>query len=227
MLFLNVFVSEHFPSLPFFFASRNHLYKESPWCEYQAVVTFTDDATDVKLLIINVMVVITLFDHVDSLQSMGPNSLMFVRNLLDKLGSNQQNILKFIACNEIFLMPATVFMLFRYSFFFACLLWGLNHRQLNSSWFPFLQLGCEQYFSFIRSIAFITIIVNVFWFGPFRLTIKIECATLYSFYCMGNSTLFFFSQWPRKLAAAFHLLQIPDPALHIQKKSLLPVNVKL
>lgn len=72
---------------------------------------------DVKLLIINVIVVITLFDYVDSLQSMGPNSLMFVRNLLDKLGSNQQNILKFIACNEIFLMPATVFMLFRYFFF--------------------------------------------------------------------------------------------------------------
>lgn len=63
----------------------------------------------------NVIVVITLFDLSDSLQSMGPNSLMFVRNLLDKLGSNQQNILKFIACNEIFLMPATVFMLFRYS----------------------------------------------------------------------------------------------------------------
>lgn len=48
-----------------------------------------------------------------SSQSMGPNSLMFVRNLLDKLTTNQQNILKFIACNEIFLMPATVFMLFR------------------------------------------------------------------------------------------------------------------
>uniref|UniRef100_H3D689 Transmembrane protein 33 n=1 Tax=Tetraodon nigroviridis TaxID=99883 RepID=H3D689_TETNG len=75
------------------------------------------------------------------LDSMGPNSLMFVRNLLDKLGSNQQNILKFIACNEIFLMPATV----------------------------------------IHAL-----------------------------------------QWPRKLAAAVYLLQIPDPALHIQKKSLLP-----
>lgn len=50
------------------------------------------------------------------LQSMGPDSLMFIRNLLDKLTSNQQNILKFIACNEIFLMPATVFMLFRYGY---------------------------------------------------------------------------------------------------------------
>uniref|UniRef100_A0A3P9KNY4 Transmembrane protein 33 n=1 Tax=Oryzias latipes TaxID=8090 RepID=A0A3P9KNY4_ORYLA len=44
--------------------------------------------------------------------SLGPGSLMFVRNLLEKLSTNQQNILKFIACNEIFLMPATVFMLF-------------------------------------------------------------------------------------------------------------------
>ncbi|KAI2656983.1 Transmembrane protein 33 [Labeo rohita] len=46
------------------------------------------------------------------LDTMGPNSLMFVRNFLNKLTANQQNILKFIACNEIFLMPATVFMLF-------------------------------------------------------------------------------------------------------------------
>lgn len=48
------------------------------------------------------------------LQCIGPSSLMFIRNLLDKLATNQQNILKFIACNEIFLMPATVFMLFRW-----------------------------------------------------------------------------------------------------------------
>ncbi|KAK5896674.1 hypothetical protein CesoFtcFv8_009812 [Champsocephalus esox] len=46
------------------------------------------------------------------LDSVGPSSLMFIRNLLDKLTSNQQNILKFIACNEIFLMPATAFLLF-------------------------------------------------------------------------------------------------------------------
>ncbi|KAM9143695.1 transmembrane protein 33 isoform 1-T1 [Pangshura tecta] len=41
----------------------------------------------------------------------GLNSLPFLRSLLEKLNANQQNILKFIACNEIFLMPATVFML--------------------------------------------------------------------------------------------------------------------
>ncbi|KAG2465923.1 ZNT9 protein, partial [Polypterus senegalus] len=46
-------------------------------------------------------------------KSIGPGSMAFLRSLLDKLATNQQNILKFIACNEIFLMPATVFMLFR------------------------------------------------------------------------------------------------------------------
>uniref|UniRef100_A0A669PKT8 Transmembrane protein 33 n=1 Tax=Phasianus colchicus TaxID=9054 RepID=A0A669PKT8_PHACC len=46
------------------------------------------------------------------LDARGSNSLPFLRNLLEKLNANQQNILKFIACNEIFLMPATVFMLF-------------------------------------------------------------------------------------------------------------------
>ncbi|KAF4019868.1 hypothetical protein G4228_011388 [Cervus hanglu yarkandensis] len=46
------------------------------------------------------------------LDAKGSNSLPLLRSLLDKLSANQQNILKFIACNEIFLMPATVFMLF-------------------------------------------------------------------------------------------------------------------
>ncbi|NXP69090.1 TMM33 protein, partial [Chloropsis cyanopogon] len=48
------------------------------------------------------------------LDARSSNSLPFLRNLLEKLNANQQNILKFIACNEIFLMPATVFMLFRF-----------------------------------------------------------------------------------------------------------------
>ncbi|XP_012864560.1 PREDICTED: transmembrane protein 33 isoform X1 [Dipodomys ordii] len=46
------------------------------------------------------------------LDAKGSNSLPLLRSVLDKLSTNQQNILKFIACNEIFLMPATVFMLF-------------------------------------------------------------------------------------------------------------------
>ncbi|XP_006009556.1 transmembrane protein 33 [Latimeria chalumnae] len=45
------------------------------------------------------------------LDAMGPDSIPFLRSLLEKLNANQQNILKFIACSEIFLMPATVFML--------------------------------------------------------------------------------------------------------------------
>lgn len=142
-----------------------------------------------SLPIINVIVVISLFDIFVSLQSMGPNSLMFIRNLLDKLGSNQQNILKFIACNEIFLMPATVFMLFRYNLFasiFSCPVGQNSH--FKPEWehivlqFCFLQL------------------------------------------CYEFHTCIFLLQWPRKLAAAVYLLQIPDPALHIQKKSLLPVK---
>lgn len=83
------------------------------------------------LLIINVIAVISRSDLFVSLQSMGPNSLMFIRNLLDKLGSNQQNILKFIACNEIFLMPATVFMLFRYNLFAWIFSWPVPQNIVN------------------------------------------------------------------------------------------------
>ncbi|XP_037703314.1 transmembrane protein 33-like [Choloepus didactylus] len=46
------------------------------------------------------------------LDAKGSDSLPLLRSVLDKLSANQQNILKFIACNEIFLMPATAFMLF-------------------------------------------------------------------------------------------------------------------
>lgn len=46
------------------------------------------------------------------LDAVGPGSMGLVRNLVSKLDTNQQNILRFIACNEIFLMPAIVFMLF-------------------------------------------------------------------------------------------------------------------
>ncbi|KAL5011275.1 hypothetical protein ScPMuIL_009826 [Solemya velum] len=46
------------------------------------------------------------------LNVMGPNSLQFVRNLIAKLEAQQINILRFVACTEIFLMPAIIFMLF-------------------------------------------------------------------------------------------------------------------
>lgn len=46
-------------------------------------------------------------------QVIGPNSMTFVRNMITKLQEQQTNILRFIACSEIFLMPAIVFMTFR------------------------------------------------------------------------------------------------------------------
>lgn len=42
----------------------------------------------------------------------GPNSMMMVRNLINKLQLYQTNILRFIACAEIFLMPAVIVMVF-------------------------------------------------------------------------------------------------------------------
>ncbi|GFN82124.1 transmembrane protein 33 [Plakobranchus ocellatus] len=46
------------------------------------------------------------------LNLMGPTSLMFVRNMITKLEAQQVNILRFIASTEIFLMPATVILVF-------------------------------------------------------------------------------------------------------------------
>ncbi|ELT96051.1 hypothetical protein CAPTEDRAFT_175080 [Capitella teleta] len=46
------------------------------------------------------------------LDAVGPNSLMIIRNLLNKLAFHQVSLLRFIACNEIFLMPAIFFMIF-------------------------------------------------------------------------------------------------------------------
>ncbi|ESP00025.1 hypothetical protein LOTGIDRAFT_186614 [Lottia gigantea] len=46
------------------------------------------------------------------LNVMGPNSMMFLRNMITKLELQQTNILRFIACNEIFLMPAIIMFTF-------------------------------------------------------------------------------------------------------------------
>lgn len=46
------------------------------------------------------------------LNLVGPNSLMLIRNLINKLQLQQVNILRFIACAEIFLMPAVIVMVF-------------------------------------------------------------------------------------------------------------------
>lgn len=46
------------------------------------------------------------------LNTMGPQSMQFLRNMIAKLEQQQVNILRFIACNEIFLMPAVTIMVF-------------------------------------------------------------------------------------------------------------------
>lgn len=46
------------------------------------------------------------------LQAMGPQSMQFLRNTITKLEQHQTSIFRFIACNEIFLMPAVVVMVF-------------------------------------------------------------------------------------------------------------------
>ncbi|XP_038630805.1 transmembrane protein 33-like isoform X3 [Scyliorhinus canicula] len=45
------------------------------------------------------------------LDIIGPNSVPWVRSFLDKMTTHQQSLFKFIACNEILLMPAAIFML--------------------------------------------------------------------------------------------------------------------
>ena len=45
-------------------------------------------------------------------QQIGPNSMQLFRNLIAKVQTNQQAILRFIACTEVFMMPMIVFMLF-------------------------------------------------------------------------------------------------------------------
>ncbi|XP_014768673.1 transmembrane protein 33 [Octopus bimaculoides] len=46
------------------------------------------------------------------LNILGSNSLQFMMNLIASLELQQSNILRFIACNEIFLMPGIVLMIF-------------------------------------------------------------------------------------------------------------------
>jgi hypothetical protein len=43
---------------------------------------------------------------------MGPNSLYLMRKMVDKLITNQSQILRFIALDEIILMPCLIFMVF-------------------------------------------------------------------------------------------------------------------
>ncbi|XP_043560452.1 transmembrane protein 33-like isoform X3 [Chiloscyllium plagiosum] len=47
-----------------------------------------------------------------AMEIIGPRSVPWVRSFLDKMTTHQQSLFKFIAYNEILLMPAAVFMLF-------------------------------------------------------------------------------------------------------------------
>ncbi|CAC5396396.1 TMEM33 [Mytilus coruscus] len=49
---------------------------------------------------------------VQILNVMGPQSIQFVRNMITKLQAQQVSILRFIACTEIFIMPAVFLMTF-------------------------------------------------------------------------------------------------------------------
>ncbi|XP_052078546.1 transmembrane protein 33-like isoform X1 [Mytilus californianus] len=49
---------------------------------------------------------------VQILNVMGPQSIQFVRNMITKLQAQQISILRFIACTEIFIMPAVFLMTF-------------------------------------------------------------------------------------------------------------------
>lgn len=60
------------------------------------------------------------------LQVMGPDSLQFMRKLIDKLQLQQINILRFIACTEIFIMPAIIFMMFAWVYILLSDLWVLS-----------------------------------------------------------------------------------------------------
>ncbi|XP_007890067.2 transmembrane protein 33-like [Callorhinchus milii] len=64
------------------------------------------------------------------LNIIGPNSMPWLRSFLDKMTMHQQSLFKFIACNEILLMPASVF----------TLLGGRAHLFLPFFYYRFLTL---------------------------------------------------------------------------------------
>ncbi|ESO07431.1 hypothetical protein HELRODRAFT_76712 [Helobdella robusta] len=80
------------------------------------------------------------------LNLIGPSSLSLVRNLLSKLEQNQVNILRFIACSEIFLMPAIILTFFtgQGSLFLPFLYYRFLSLRYSSRRNPYCkQLFCE------------------------------------------------------------------------------------
>ncbi|KAK2157437.1 hypothetical protein LSH36_191g00009 [Paralvinella palmiformis] len=82
------------------------------------------------------------------LNVVGPNSLGVVRRMLAKLDSNQVGILRFIACTEIFLMPAILFMMFtgHASIFLPFIYYRFLTLRYSSRRNPY----CRQLFSELR-----------------------------------------------------------------------------
>jgi transmembrane protein 33 len=85
------------------------------------------------------------------LNQIGPNSLQLVRSLLSKIEAQQTNILRFIACSEIFLMPTVIFLLFtgQGSFLLPFLYYRFLALRYSSRRNPY----CRQLFTELRLVV--------------------------------------------------------------------------
>jgi hypothetical protein len=59
---------------------------------------------------LNAVLMVLLFGFF-GLKQIGPNSIQLLRRLLAKIDQSQVGMLRFIACNEIFLMPSFIFLI--------------------------------------------------------------------------------------------------------------------
>ena len=115
--------SVSYTSVPLCSLTFGKLHNKSTRCKYNSLFfvnscqficmhtyqnSYGEDALSTTLKMCSVKVIsICIF-----LQQIGPQSVQTLRNLIGKLTTNQRSILRFIACNEIFMMPAIVFMIF-------------------------------------------------------------------------------------------------------------------
>lgn len=82
------------------------------------------------------------------LNVMGPESMQFICKLIEKLQVQQTNILRFIACTEIFIMPAIIFMMFvgKCSFFLPIIYYRFLSLRYSSRRNPY----CRTLFTEMR-----------------------------------------------------------------------------
>lgn len=85
------------------------------------------------------------------LNQIGPDSLQIVRSLITKIEAQQTNILRFIACSEIFLMPTVIFLLFtgQGSFILPFLYYRFLALRYSSRRNPY----CRQLFGELRMVV--------------------------------------------------------------------------